>query len=324
MIKGFPRLSSKFNLPFGKFKIPFGISTWTTGISLFFISNLLIKNIHQLKDIRLSNDLYIFLSFALLFGVISIYFNAVAWKNLLYWVGYEEIDLTNVIKVYLRTNLLKYLPGGIWHFVARIKALRLINESYDAIKAVILEPLLMLTSAMILVPLGDFKSGLSLLFFLPALLFFKRSIEPLIEILKALKYTKLAKLNNNPNDHSSDQEKLKIRSEFPLVSLMIEVLFILFRYISFYLCLFSFQPDIHFIKLLSAFSFSWAIGLVVPAAPGGIGIFESALIIQVGDSFPKAIFISVLLLYRIIITLSDLIAAALFTSKIKTINISDI
>jgi glycosyltransferase 2 family protein len=62
--------------------------------------------------------------------------------------------------------------------------------------------------------------------------------------------------------------------------------------------------------LLSAFSIAWLLGLVVPGAPGGVGVFETtaiALLPQV--MFPQATVLLAVALYRVISILAEAIAA---------------
>jgi len=51
---------------------------------------------------------------------------------------------------------------------------------------------------------------------------------------------------------------------------------------------------------------SWSLGLVVPAAPGGVGVFEACLLLFVGKSIPQNIIIITLVYFRVISTSADL------------------
>ena len=50
---------------------------------------------------------------------VSILINSLAWRDLI-WM--EHLGLA-VVPLFVR-NLLKYLPGGIWHLVERVRVLR--------------------------------------------------------------------------------------------------------------------------------------------------------------------------------------------------------
>ena len=119
----------KFNLSnqsYWKFlkKFNFGVLK-----STFFISSLLyfciyfFYNIDQISfDINLEkNGINLFLSF--LFCVLSIYLNAYAWKYIVKWFG-KEFNSNNLVSFYVLTNILKYVPGGIWHFVERFNFIK--------------------------------------------------------------------------------------------------------------------------------------------------------------------------------------------------------
>ncbi len=90
--------------------------------SIFFISSLLyfciyfFYNIEQISfDINLERN-GISLSLSFLFCVLSIYLNAYAWKYIVKWFGIE-FKSNNLVSFYVLTNILKYVPGGVWHFV---------------------------------------------------------------------------------------------------------------------------------------------------------------------------------------------------------------
>jgi len=57
---------------------------------------------------------------------------------------------------------------------------------------------------------------------------------------------------------------------------------------------------------------SWSIGLVVPAAPGGVGVFEACLLLFVGKSIPENIILISLVYFRVISTSADLLLSLPF------------
>jgi uncharacterized membrane protein YbhN (UPF0104 family) len=63
--------------------------------------------------------------------------------------------------------------------------------------------------------------------------------------------------------------------------------------------------------LFGAFSFAWVLGLVVPGAPGGLGVFEATAIALLQHRFPAALVISAIALYRLISILAETAGAAL-------------
>ena len=106
--------------------------------STFFISSLLyfciyfFYNVDRISfDINLEiNGINLFLSF--LFCVLSIFLNAYAWKYIVKWFGYES-NSNNLVSFYVLTNILKYVPGGVWHFVERFNFIKKISNPQIAL-----------------------------------------------------------------------------------------------------------------------------------------------------------------------------------------------
>ena len=127
--------------------------------STFFISSLLyffiyfFDNIDQISfDINLErNGINLFLSF--LFCVLSIYLNAYSWKYIVKWFGIE-FKSNNLVSFYVLTNILKYVPGGVWHFVERFNFIKKISNSQIALYSTLIEPYFMLSGSFLLASLG--------------------------------------------------------------------------------------------------------------------------------------------------------------------------
>ncbi len=85
------------------------------------------------------------------------------------------------------------------------------------------------------------------------------------------------------------EERINIISFFPTSALLLEIVFVLSKFIGFYFCLNTFYPNnnLDIIYLLVIFSLSWSLGLVVPTAPGGIGVFEACLLFLLGRNIPQ-------------------------------------
>jgi len=102
------------------------------------------------------------------------------------------------------------------------------------------------------------------------------------------------------------EERININSFFPTRALLLEIGFVLSKFIGFYICLNTFytnNPNI--ILLLVIFSVSWSVGLIVPAAPSGVGIFEACLLFLVGRNIPQNIILVTLIYFRVISTSAD-------------------
>ena len=234
--------------------------------SIFFISSLsyfciyFFDNIDQISfEINLErNGINLIFSFS--FCVLSIYLNAYAWKNIVKWFG-EEFKSNNLVSFYVLTNILKYVPGGIWHFVERFNFIQKISNTQIAFYSTLLEPYFMLSGAFLLASLGVIFSPLYFFLILP-LVFLNRKLIYLV--LKRLEFLKGKAFEVLRLANSKDQfeKRINIISFFPTKAFLLEIGFVLSKFIGFYICLNTFYTNnnLNIIFLLVIFSLSWSIG----------------------------------------------------------------
>ena len=263
--------------------------------SIFFISSLLyfciyfFNNIDEISfDINLErNGINLFLSF--LFCVLSIYLNAYAWKYIVKWFG-EEFKNNNLVSFYVLTNILKYVPGGVWHFVERFNFIKKISNPQIALYSTLIEPYFMLSGSFLLASMGLIFSPLYFFLIIPLLFLNRKFIFLILKILGSLK-GKVFDVLRLPNSKGQFEERINIVSFFPSRALFLEIGFVLSKFIGFYICLNTFYTSNtpNSIFLLVIFSLSWSLGLVVPTAPGGVGVFEACFLFFVDKSIPQNI-----------------------------------
>ncbi|MDC3069524.1 hypothetical protein OA006_00395 [Prochlorococcus sp. AH-736-D21] len=280
--------------------------------SIFFISSLLyffiyfFYNIDQISfDINLEkNGMDLSLSF--LFCVLSIYLNAYAWKYIVKWFG-KGFKRKNLVSFYVLTNILKYVPGGIWHFVERFNFIKNLSNSQIALYTTLIEPYFMLCGSFLLASLGVIFSPLYFPLILPLLFLNRKLIYLVLKRLGSLK-GKVFKVLKLVNSKDQFEKKIKIISFFPTEAFLLEIGFIFSKFLGFYICLNTFYTDntLNIIFLLTIFSLSWSLGLIVPAAPSGVGVFEASLLFLVGGNIPQNAIIVSLFYFRIISTSADL------------------
>ncbi len=302
----------RFNLvnePYLKFlkKINFGSLK-----SIFFIASLsyfciyFFNNIDQISlDINLERN-GINLSLSFLFCVLSIYLNAYAWKYIVNWFG-KDFKSNNLVSFYVLTNILKYVPGGMWHFVERFNFIKKISNPKIALYSTLIEPYFMLSGSFLLASLGVIFSPFYFFLIFPLVFLNRKFIFLILKRLGSLK-GKVFDVLRLPNSKGQFEERINIISFFPTRALFLEIGFVLSKFIGFYICLNTFyaSDNLNIIFLLVIFSLSWSLGLVVPAAPGGVGVFEACLLLFVGKSIPQNIIFISLVYFRVISTSADL------------------
>ena len=289
--------------------------------SIFFISSLLyfciyfFYNFDQISfEINLEkNGINLLLSF--LFCVLSIYLNAYAWKYIVKWFGEELKNNENPVSFYVLTNVLKYVPGGIWHFVERFNFIKKISNPQIALYSTLIESYFMLCGSFLLASLGVIFSPLFLFLILPLVFLNRKLIYLVLKRLGSLKgkVFEVLRLANSREEFG----KINMISFFPAKALFLEIGFVLSKFIGFYICLNTFYSTntLNIIYVLAIFSLSWSIGLVVPTAPSGVGVFEAVLLLFVGRNIPQYEILVSLIYFRIISTSADLLLSLPFLTR---------
>ncbi|QLE56677.1 YbhN family protein [Nostoc sp. TCL26-01] len=227
----------------------------------------------------------------------------------------QSVPISQFIQTYLKTNIAKYLPGNVWHHYGRIVAAKNANVVAGAATlSVLLEPLLMAAAALIIVVLfgsefavRNYSLTLQILQSL-SLVMILCAIHPrFLNLLISLAYKLKTKKSSHP---ASTAFKVK---RYPWKPLLGELGFLALRGTGFILTIFALMPlDMSQIPLLlGAFSCAWVLGLVVPGAPGGLGVFEATALALLQNRFPSAVVISAIALYRLISIIAETSGAGL-------------
>ena len=330
--------------------LPGGASLWVSLASAGFLLAALVANGRQLQQLSLDGQGWAWLVLGLGLALLSLVVNGLAWTLGLGWLGHRPLWLPAVL-LFLRSNLRKYLPGGVWHLLQRLAVLRQgdpdpgthrakspVGSALDlrqGLVAVLLDPVLMAVAALALVACGGWQGGLAALGLAPLLLLRPRWFRPLLLRLERRRQRQLQRqglLADGtaaawPDDSLAEvvadgpgaaERSLGLGApgatlqRYPLVPLLGELAFVLVRFSGFACCVLAFDvaPLLPWNQWLSGFALAWTLGLVVPGAPGGLGVFEAALLLRLGGLVPEAPLLAIALSYRLVTSLADLLGAA--------------
>lgn len=298
--------------------LPGGARLWVTMASGGFLLAALLGHGRQLLHLSLDGQGWCWLLLGVGLSLLSLVANAMAWGMCLRWLGHEPRWLAAIV-LYLSSNLRKYLPGGVWHLLARLQALKA-KPDHDApvlaqplstpqaLVAVLLDPLLAAVAALALVWLGGWQAGLGLLCLAPLLLLLPRWLNPLMQRLEQQRARQL--VQRGLLEETTEALPTALVG-YPWQPLVAELGFVLVRFSGFACCVQAF--DLSFALgwggWLAGFAIAWTAGLVVPGAPGGLGVFEAVLLLRLATVVPEAPLLAVAISYRLVSTLADLIAA---------------
>ena len=276
------------------------------GATLFFLVTTLKDNWQEVTQVRFQSGGWVYLAIAFLLTFVAHFWSAWVWSWILKAFK-QPLGGLSAICVYLITNIAKYLPGNIWHFYGRIQAIvKAGGTAPVASVAVLLEPLLMAVAALLMaISSGSGSIWLQLLGLIIVLI----GIHP--KILNLVIHH-LSRLKGNPTE-------VELKS-YPWLLLLGEWVFVVLRGLGFIGVILAFTPvSISQIPyLLSVFSLAWLLGLVVPGAPGGLGIFEATAIAALNPTeFPPGLVLAIVAVYRLISILAE--AVSLLASSIAAL-----
>lgn len=279
------------------------------GGTLFFIIYAFKKNWQAVATVKFTSDSLLILLFALIVTLLAHFWSGWVWTWILKLFK-QSVALKWALRIYLITNLAKYLPGNVGHFYTRILAVHQAGSTIEAATiSVLLEPLLMATAALFLAILSSSLGlitvnhlGIQIVILIAILgLTHPRILNP---ILQKLSKSKAKQINLSP---------IHLK-EYPLLPLLGELGFVLLRGCGFLLTWFALVKINleQILPLLSSFSFAWLMGLVVPGAPGGIGVFEATAIALLDkQNYSSGILLTTIALFRVISILAELIGAGI-------------
>jgi uncharacterized membrane protein YbhN (UPF0104 family) len=312
-------------------RLPGGLRPWITCLSLGFLVAALLNHGRQMRQYTLDPQGWLWLLLGLGCSLLSLVVSGLAWVVILRWLGLRPRS-TPVVALYILTNLRKFLPGGIWHLATRVQTLRHPNAALGApvstrtaLVSVLIEPPLAAVAALALVSAGGWQNGLGLLTLLPLALLLPRWLNPLLRRLERGKASRLG-LNASEGEPavrdaelepglSADTAPLSAAppKSYPWRPLLAQLAFVLLRFAGMACCVWAYdlQQSLPWLTWLSAFALAWTIGLVVPGAPGGLGVFEAALLLRLSGLLPEPAVLSIALSYRLVVTGADLLAAGL-------------
>ncbi len=276
---------------------------------LFFLIKTVKDRFSSVAAVRIDTQGWSILAIALTITIIAHVWSGWVWTWILA-IFKQPLGVKEGIRVYLVTNIAKYSPGNIWHFYGRITAVSKKGGSRGAATlSVLLEPLLMAAAAL-LIGLVSSLGGVKIDFNQVIWLQLAGLVAVLISIQPNILNPLLHRLSRHKNQADANAAETIQLTKYPLAPFLGEIGFVILRGMGFILTFVALQTVTwqQIPQLLTSFSFAWLLGLIVPGAPGGLGVFEvTAYGLLDNAQFPTEI--TAVALYRLISILAEAIAA---------------
>ena len=121
------------------------------GGTLFFIVKTLKDHWQEVTAIQVASSAWYWFAAAFVVTLAAHVWSGWVWHWILALFHQPQTGWWST-PVYLKTNVAKYLPGNVWHFFGRVRALQKVGApTGTAVLAVVMEPLLMAVAALVLV-----------------------------------------------------------------------------------------------------------------------------------------------------------------------------
>ena len=250
-----------------------------------------------------------------------VYITAYSWKQILAFLSQKKIPFKSVGLLYAKSNLGKYLPGNIMHFVGR----NLLGSSLEVSQAHIALSSLLETLFIFLVALGWSLtlSGKEFLDYTQKILHeYLNHPFIFIIVLTSLGIFSVALFIYFKKDLIIQYKERTNSRE--ILKLFLQLLFL---YSTFFLVqgmvlssIIGWSIDVNIstaLHIISAFSVAWILGFVVPGAPGGIGIREMALLFMLSDICCSEVLLSAIIVQRLISILGEVLAYLLSEAIVR-------
>ncbi|MCU0518477.1 MAG: UPF0104 family protein [Oscillatoria sp. Prado101] len=323
------------------------------GGTLFFLGKTLKDCAAEVAAIRIDATDKLTLGLAFLLTLLAHIWAARVWAGIVRSFS-PPVPVSLAMRVYLKTNIAKYLPGNVWHFYGRILAVSAAGVSPGvATLSVLIEPVLMAADALLIALTGSLivangqshglasavavlTGTLGLLLLAVVAGIHPRILNPVMQFLVRLKGKAMAAAssrhsglkmrelsesgmiavaedNLEGNFSNSASDKYFRIERYPAGPVLGELGFLALRGAGFVLVLQAVAPVSagELPVVLGAFSWAWLLGLVVPGAPGGIGVFEATVTVLLDGHFGAGTILIAAAFYRLVSVLAEAAGALL-------------
>jgi glycosyltransferase 2 family protein len=278
------------------------------GATLFFLATAFKQNWQEVAAIEINLRGWMALGLALLGTMVAQTWAGWVWGWILQECN-QTADPVWATRTFLKTNIAKYLPGNIWHFYRRVWAAQNVGISIEAATlSVVMEPLLMASAALsmgLVLATSNAWMWQGMALAILATTLHPRVLGPIAEHLSVVKAK--AFRSEVPDGAIFHMKR------YPLRPWLGELGFLVWRGVGFVLIVLALgSVSLSQIPLLiSGFSLAWLLGLILPGAPGGLGVFEATALALLDNTFSTGLILSSVAVYRVISILAEVGGAGL-------------
>lgn len=266
-------------------------------IAIVFLIRIFLENYDKLADIELHWHSYVVIALILILALTSYLIMSLAWqiqlKN-----NYPNFKVLKAFKILAVSQIAKYIPGNVGHYVGRYYLSIKYLKKADVIYSLMVENIMFVLASSLI--------GAIYLLYAPISKWIDSKELYIAIIILILSLPIFYWLNKKIKS-----KIVTLRTDYLLAAklLMIFVFMSILGGVSIYAIFYILTPNeiLSFWLLTSAFSLSFLLGFIIPGAPGGIGIREYVFTLLLTPFIGQIIALQAIVLFRLISIISDLI-----------------
>lgn len=264
--------------------------------SIYFLGKIFIENIDVLYDIPLSFKSFFILVISLILYIVVYLIFSFAWLLQLK-EKYPFFSFKYSVFIVGRSQIGKYLPGNVGHFVGRLVLLPKNISKTDVTYTMFIENIVMLFTSSII--------GLFYIFYFDFFRAIGREklalILVIVFVFSSISYFGLKLLRQKKDFLEIRKNILAKIGTLSFLSLFIGGVNIYLLFI-----LFGDSFSVTYVQCVTGFALSFIVGFITPGAPGGLGIREFTFVMLFGSFVTEAIALEIILTFRIVSVVGDL------------------
>ena len=250
-------------------------------------------------DLFTAPSLLAYTGYSIIYSIV-IAIPALAWTLYLRPSNPDEnrFSAVGIATIYGKTQLAKYLPGNVFHFVTRhVDSVSRGAGQIDLVKASVFEMSGLLFSGSLLSTIGLVFVDYPITWLRVAII----ALSAILIVFAALHYIR----SKTWSDAAEPDFHLKGLTILPLYILFFAstgLLLILMHHIEF-----GNATSQKYAILFFSVIVSWIAGYVTPGSPGGLGVREAAMLVMLEPAITEQLALELILGYRIVTTMGDLL-----------------
>jgi len=258
-----------------------------------------------------------------LFHSLAFFIYAVTWGFVVRIFSAVKLKMREMIIVYLKSNIAKYLPGNIFHFAGRHYFLRkqglsdeslLLSNAFEIFYTILISLIIILSAVYVkVIKIPEFiLQKINIYYFLTLIII----ISAAVIIFVVYKYLKKESINIKKY---LNRKNLFI---FIIVTLMYFLIFIIIGTALYGIMVVLLKHEfnlIDFYYVVCTYSLAWMLGYIVPGAPGGLGIREYVITKMLENKFSESSAVLAAIILRVVTVSGDIVS--FFVANILSITV---